>query len=469
MTNAKVTLRNIGPFEQAELTIKPLTILIGKNSVGKSLLTYLIWSLMFTPDLDKLLDEVTTKPEVHELAKAILDKIKSGKQPEELRELIKQYIETLPEAVASQVEKTLQAVFMTKPWELIRKGESEASILIEGSGAAMEISLSREGVKARYIKQYTEFIEKLKTEVPKPGQLRVLYEKIIEEGNVTNMGDLVSIIIKLLAHYICIVFNPFFIVPPICSEFFAALFPDSRAGISRVLLKPYIFPTIVKGIPYPDEQFVKVYYKLTEDASKRPRNLDIIKPLLRELGCDLNITLEGGVYTIYLKMWNGKRLHFSQAPSGIREVLTTALALANHEEPYIVIIEEPEAHLHPSAQIAFAKLVANAVNRGKTVIITTHSPTLLAIFNNLIMASRLKQEKLKELGITKNQVLKPYKVAAYLLKADETKGATTVEQLHVDEEGIPEDEFAKVDEELANQRASIMLRQYEENRPGRTH
>ncbi|MFZ8795847.1 MAG: hypothetical protein ACO2O2_18490 [Acidilobaceae archaeon] len=47
-------------------------------------------------------------------------------------------------------------------------------------------------------------------------------------------------------------------------------------------------------------------------------------------------------------MWSGKRLHISESPSGVREAITVALALALPEY-HMVFIEEPEAHLHPRA------------------------------------------------------------------------------------------------------------------------
>jgi Uncharacterized conserved protein len=41
-----ITVENFGPFEKAEIKLKPLTIFIGKNSVGKSILMRLVWTLL---------------------------------------------------------------------------------------------------------------------------------------------------------------------------------------------------------------------------------------------------------------------------------------------------------------------------------------------------------------------------------------------------------------------------------------
>ena len=40
---ARLSISHIGPFEHADLELRSLTILIGRNSTGKSLLLNLIW------------------------------------------------------------------------------------------------------------------------------------------------------------------------------------------------------------------------------------------------------------------------------------------------------------------------------------------------------------------------------------------------------------------------------------------
>jgi predicted ATPase len=52
------------------------------------------------------------------------------------------------------------------------------------------------------------------------------------------------------------------------------------------------------------------------------------------------------------------------------------------------IIEEPEAHLYPLAQKKIIELISLIVNSTQSqVIITTHSPYILNILNNLLMYS----------------------------------------------------------------------------------
>ncbi len=58
------------------------------------------------------------------------------------------------------------------------------------------------------------------------------------------------------------------------------------------------------------------------------------------------------------------------------------------------IIEEPEAHLYPQAQKKLIELIALIVNKtGSQIVITTHSPYILSILNNLLLYSIVCQNK----------------------------------------------------------------------------
>ena len=57
-----------------------------------------------------------------------------------------------------------------------------------------------------------------------------------------------------------------------------------------------------------------------------------------------------------------------------------------------LIIEEPEAHLHPGAQADMAVILARLVRAGVRVIITTHSDWLLQEISNLTLEGLLAEE-----------------------------------------------------------------------------
>ncbi|MFD2786547.1 AAA family ATPase [Hymenobacter rubripertinctus] len=101
----------------------------------------------------------------------------------------------------------------------------------------------------------------------------------------------------------------------------------------------------------------------------------------------------------FLVQARGNRTPLHITSSGQQEVLPVVLtlrylSLAARREPEVAIIEEPEAHLHPTAQNALAQLMAAVYNTRKAplqLFLTTHTPYLLTAFNNLIYAGQLAQ------------------------------------------------------------------------------
>jgi predicted ATPase len=59
----------------------------------------------------------------------------------------------------------------------------------------------------------------------------------------------------------------------------------------------------------------------------------------------------------------------------------------------LVILEEPESHLHPASQRQMARGIARLVNAGVRVIITTHSDYFIGQVNNLLKLSRASRQK----------------------------------------------------------------------------
>ncbi|HIQ55238.1 MAG TPA: hypothetical protein EYH59_00950, partial [Pyrodictium sp.] len=178
-------------------------------------------------------------------------------------------------------------------------------------------------------------------------------------------------------------------------------------------------------------------------------DLDAAKPLLHELGV---AEVKSVGRDIFVRLATGLLHTLANAPSGVREALPLTLALtakALHE----LVIEEPEAHLHPAAVKALARVIARSINRGKWVLITTHSDLLLSAINNLIMLYA-HPEKARTLGLAPQDLIAPAKVAAYVTRL---KGSVVeLQKLQVDEIGIPEDEFAQVVRGIADERAEAL-------------
>jgi predicted ATPase len=87
-------------------------------------------------------------------------------------------------------------------------------------------------------------------------------------------------------------------------------------------------------------------------------------------------------------------IYLRNASSGQQEViriLQDILLAVFRNLKILRIVEEPEAHLFPVAQKSLIELLALMVNQNddNQLIITTHSPYVLTVFNNLLFAQRV--------------------------------------------------------------------------------
>ncbi len=77
---------------------------------------------------------------------------------------------------------------------------------------------------------------------------------------------------------------------------------------------------------------------------------------------------------------------------GVSQILPVLVALAVAESGQLVYIEQPELHLHPHAQVELAKVLADAANRGVRIVIETHSALLLQGILTLIAEEAFSPE-----------------------------------------------------------------------------
>ena len=126
----------------------------------------------------------------------------------------------------------------------------------------------------------------------------------------------------------------------------------------------------------------------------------------------------------------------------------------------MLIIDEPEAHLHPAAQTEMAKSLGRLVRAGVQVVVTTHSDWLLMEIGNLIREGEL-EEKIGE-PISEQphpSSLQPKDVGVWLFREGEASAGSTVEEIPFDRiEGVEPREYEDVSEALYNRSAGLQNR-----------
>ena len=80
---------------------------------------------------------------------------------------------------------------------------------------------------------------------------------------------------------------------------------------------------------------------------------------------------------------------------GVSQVLPVLVALIVAEPGRLVYLEQPEIHLHPRAQVALAQVLADAAKRGVRVVAETHSSLLLLAVQTLVAEGDLSPELVK--------------------------------------------------------------------------
>ena len=121
----------------------------------------------------------------------------------------------------------------------------------------------------------------------------------------------------------------------------------------------------------------------------------------------------------------------------------------------VLVIEEPESHLHPAMQVAVIGLVARIVRAGVRVILTTHSEWVLDGLSNIVQASRVAVSGGDEPSDGAAPVLYPWEVGAWLFRPGTAARGVTVEEAEIDDEGMYRSGFDQVAVELHNRWADI--------------
>lgn len=69
---------------------------------------------------------------------------------------------------------------------------------------------------------------------------------------------------------------------------------------------------------------------------------------------------------------------------GVSQALPVLVALVASGPDQLVYLEQPEIHLHPESQVALADIISESVSNGKKVIVETHSHLMLMAFQKAI-------------------------------------------------------------------------------------
>ena len=115
---------------------------------------------------------------------------------------------------------------------------------------------------------------------------------------------------------------------------------------------------------------------------------------------------------------NTDMVNIADVGFGVSQVLPVLVAVIVAEPGQLVYLEQPELHLHPRAQVALAQVLADAAKRGVRVVAETHSSLLLLGVQTLVAEGDLPSELVKLHWFSRNK-----------------NGITEVDSMDLDEAG----------------------------------
>ena len=166
-------------------------------------------------------------------------------------------------------------------------------------------------------------------------------------------------------------------------------------------------------------------------------------------------------FSFYPQGWK-ESLPLMRASSMVSELAPVVLYLRYVVQPGdVLIIEEPESHLHPAMQVEFTRVLAAAARSGIRIIMTTHSEWILEELANLVRLSTLPVVKRKTIDGGAH-ALAAREVGAWLFQRKKRPKGSVVQEIPLDpESGGFDAEFGDVGAALHNRWAEISSRMEE--------
>ncbi len=148
-------------------------------------------------------------------------------------------------------------------------------------------------------------------------------------------------------------------------------------------------------------------------------------------------------------------LSLMNASSMVSELAPVVLYLRHIVGPgNVLIIEEPESHLHPAMQVEFTRQIATLVKSGIRVIVTTHSEWVLEELANIVRRSELPVAERKKTA-SGEVALEPEQVGAWLFHPKRRPKGSVVKEIRLDDSGLYPSGFDEVAAALHNDWADI--------------
>ena len=502
----ELEVSNFGPIVEAKIDLRPLTVFVGPSNTGKSYLAILIYALhryfsdsrwsgrgrvpvefrMSRRDRNEKLPRKTITSIV-ELAKQLLEykgNLKSDEDiilPSSVVEIIRSGLGDQGDYVGNEIGRCFG---IKEAGALIRKGTKGAAHIVFRKRNANEA----EPIGHRLtISAHSKAFE---TVIPEATQMRIklgndeypieyLRRMAIEMISLGDRGEerpkmYAWRLLEILTAHV----RPQVVGPLGLPAFYL---PADRTGVMHahsVVVSALIESAAMTGLrpaartPMLSGVLADFLEQLIElDQSSYPRrkprhdfSTQIEKAILGgSVGVDKSEAIDYPHFIYKPEGWKDS-LSLMNASSMVSELAPVVLYLRHIVRPgNVLIVEEPESHLHPAMQVEFTRQLAALVRAGIRVIVTTHSEWVLEELANIVRRFAHSTPDRKTTAATKI-ALHPDQVGAWLFKQKKRPRGSVVQEVKLDDEtGLYPTDFDVVSEELYNDSVNIFSRTQQEN------
>lgn len=492
MTNPdtlELEVKDFGPITKSTIDLRPLTVFVGPSNTGKSWLAILLyalhrffghpssayyrgvprtWRMMteslspeqrkavlaaFTPDAIRALKESSTRRKRPLRVPASfaqgMTKVLEAQAPSITRELVAAFGVDRPRALVRR-EKRTHARLVLRRSLLGPRHPLEHELVLRPGTTSIRTSLPGEPsftVEAhrRLRDQIAEFAA-LDSESDNNQWNRIhFFSRLMDAAMPQLVGPLHRPAYYMPADRTGVMHAHSTVVS-------ARIASAPLTGIRRVSTAPLLSGVLA--------DFLQQLIELDQPRRRRPSRTRALADALETNMLRGKIRVEPGSVTgyphfTYLPNRWTEPLPLLNASSMVSELAPVVLYSRYIVEPGgVLIVEEPESHLHPSMQILFTRSLAAAVRAGLRVVITTHSDWVLEELANVVQRSSIPKEASDMLEA--DVALRPDQVGVWLFQRKDLPRGSVVEEVPLDEEaGLYPTRYSRLREALYNESTRI--------------
>lgn len=474
-------VRNLGPIREGTVQLHPLTILTGKNNTGKTYMAQAIYAAYKSLELAngpvkpsmtidegyELLDQLQARPE------GSVDILHGS-----LREKAQQWMRSRMDRAGRLLKNRLEVYFdlgdlteLTR-WQSRRPLNVSVAAELGGTSATRLFGLRAVDGAPLPLPPVLVTLPSASPLMGRPSVDRLIYQLSMSLNE--SEGKRMDVRMGRVSNLFATVLSEGYFLPSVGLAGRAYYLPAGRSGLLEAwtdvvrlrlqqdrdrLALTGREPAALGGIAL---DFLSELQQLMRSPRVRRsgpswlrrRNVrSIVEPAadhLRDLiqgdiGMDAERDVPSLTYT------QGKKsIPIQSASSMVAEIAPLLSWIVNVlEQDDLLLIDEPEAHMHPEAILAVAEALVALSQAGIKVLCTTHSSDFLHQVSNCMLRSVS--------GSGKTPSIDTEHLGVYRFERPDTTSGTRIERLEIDPGwGIPEDEHVAVAEGLFEETAELV-------------